>query len=211
MSDIKRLIRDTTAAPLGEIIASVGQGVAEAQKALDSQALAQLEALFRDNDDATALLRQSGWRPTFYTLPDTEGEVKVSLSVSGQGQETRQASSPALLARKARIGLYASPVDAGYQNRFGYQATVGATLKFRIVPVPPPTEIDALAIRAVPDLRGSALEAAGALLDEFQLILAIDEQGTQDGEVLAQQPPPGKLARRGDTVTITLGPGVADD
>jgi len=211
MSDIKRLIRDTTAAPLGEIIASVGQGVAEAQKALDSQALAQLEALYRDNDDATALLRQSGWRPTFYTLPDTEGEVKVSLSVSGQGQQTRQASSPALLSRKARIGLYASPVDAGYQNRFGYQATVGATLKFRIVPVPPPAEIDALAIRAVPDLRGSTLDAAGAMLDEFQLTVAIDERGTQDGKVLAQQPPPGKLARRGDTVTITLGSGVADD
>lgn len=208
MSDIKRLIHDTTAAPLGQIIASVGQGVAEAQRALDEQALAQLEALYRDNDEAMALLRRSGWQPTFYTLPETEGEVKVALSLSGThggtGETTRRASALPGKRGASRIALYAAPVDAGYQNRFGYQATVGASLRFRIVPVPPPAAVEEMPIVAVPRLIGMASEAARELLAEFRLEAAVAPSGSPSGSVLAQDPAPGEVLRRGEVVTLTL-------
>ncbi|SDO70418.1 PASTA domain-containing protein [Halomonas shengliensis] len=206
MSDIKRLIRDTAAAPLGDIIASVGEGVAQAQRALDGQALAQLEALYRDQDEATALLRQSGWRPTFYTIPETEGEVKVALSLGGQGEETTTARSSGILPRKSRVALYGAPVDAGYQNRFGYQATIGASLRFRIVPVPPPGDIDALPIRVVPDLSGSSRDEAAELLAQFGLALTLDAQSPEAGQVVAQRPLPGQMLRQDDVVSVTLGP-----
>ncbi|WP_158294551.1 PASTA domain-containing protein [Halomonas urmiana] len=210
MSDIKRLINDTTAAPLGQIIASVGQGVAQAQRALDEQALAQLQALYWDSDEAMALLRQSGWQPTFYTytLPETEGEVKVALSlsgaVSGKGEATRSASSSRGRPATSRIALYAAPVDAGYQNRFGYQATIGASLRFRIVPVPPPPEIEEMPIVAVPRLISLQRDAAQELLAELRLEMAVDPSGAPLGRVLAQDPSPGEVLRRGDVVTVTL-------
>ena len=207
MSDIKRLINDTTAAPLGQIIASVGQGVAQAQRALDEQALAQLEALYRDSDEAMALLRRSGWQPTFYTLPETEGEVKVALSLSGSNSGKAQATRPAgssLGAGASRIALYAAPVDAGYQNRFGYQATVGATLRFRIVPVPPPPEVEELPIVAVPQLISMQRDTAQELLAEFRLEMEVDPSGAPAGKVLTQVPSPGEVLRRGDSVTVTL-------
>lgn len=208
MSDIKRLINDTTAAPLGQIIASVGQGVAQAQRALDEQALAQLEALYRDSDEAMALLRRSGWQPTFYTLPETEGEVKVALSlsgsISGKGQATRPASSSLGRAGASRIALYAAPVDAGYQNRFGYQATIGASLRFRIVPVPPPPEVEDMPIVAVPRLISMPRDTAQELLAEFRLEMEVDPSGAPSGKVLTQVPSPGEVLRRGDSVTVTL-------
>ncbi|MEQ6918134.1 PASTA domain-containing protein [Halomonas aquatica] len=204
MSDIKRLINDTAAAPLGQIIASVGQGVAQAQRALDEQALAQLEALYQEGDEAMALLRRSGWQPTFYTLPETEGEVKVALSLSGQGEASRQTSSPPGRLAKSRIALYAAPVDAGYQNRFGYQATIGASLRFRIVPVPPPPEAEDLPIVAVPRLVTMPSDEAQQLLSEFRLEMQVDPSGASSGVVLTQVPTPGEVLRRGDIVTVTL-------
>ncbi|WP_108446633.1 PASTA domain-containing protein [Halomonas denitrificans] len=208
MSDIKRLIHDTAAAPLGQIIASVGEGVAQAQRALDEQALAQLEALYRDNDEAMALLRRSGWQPTFYTLPETEGEVKVALSLSGaqggSGKAARPTGVPSGRSLTPRLALYAAPVDAGYQNRFGYQATVGASLRFRIVPVPPPAGVEELPIVAVPQLIGMASAAAQELLAEFRLEATVAPSGAPSGIVAAQDPAPGEVLRRGDVVTLTL-------
>lgn len=209
MSDIKRLIRETTAAPLGQIIASVGQGVAQAQRALDEQALAQLEALYQEGDEAMALLRRSGWQPTFYTLPETEGEVKVALTLSGQGHEAMSQSgaarAPGAIRRK-KIQLHAAPLDAGYQNRYGYQASIGATLRFRIVPVPPPAGLDDLPIMAVPRLISLDINAARELLLEFRLELEVDPNGSASGVVARQLPAPGEMVRGGDRVTVTLHP-----
>lgn len=208
MTDIKRLIHDTAAAPLGEIIASVGQGVAHAQRALDEQALAQLEALYQDNDEVAALMRRSGWQPTFYTLPETEGEVKVALSLSGQdsaGARPSSASAPGGAIRRKGVRMYATPVDAGYQNRFGYQATIGASLRFRIVPVPPPPEVENLPIVAVPRLVSMQSDEAQQLLADFRLEMDVDPSGAPSGVVRTQVPAPGELLRRGDPVSVTLG------
>ena len=54
MPTIKELVSDVMAAPIGELIAAVGQGVAEAQQALDRGSLAQILDIYShaDSDDA---------------------------------------------------------------------------------------------------------------------------------------------------------------
>ncbi|TVR65983.1 MAG: PASTA domain-containing protein [Gemmatimonadales bacterium] len=224
MSDISRLVSDITSAPLGRIIASVGEGVAEAQRALDSQAIGQLLALYSESDEGTRLLRESGWRPTFYTLPETEGEVKVALSLSesnpdeasaGAGPGGSGAPSPsptpipprggALLSARLsrslappRAKLYATPVDGGYRNRFGFEASVSATIRFRIVPVPPPPEADRM--RVVPELVGMGAADAARLLEGFDLLLEAEDGG--DGSIASQVPEPGTVVRAGNTVRV---------
>jgi hypothetical protein len=145
MSEVSRIVDAVAAAPLGQIIAAVGEGVAEAQRALDAQALESLLALYADGaetDRGTRLLREIGWRPTFYALPETECEVRVALSVSG-GHEAGTAKAASRMPAPAR--LYATPVDGTYSNRFGFDGTVSATVRFRIVPVPPPPGAELLA------------------------------------------------------------------
>ena len=238
MSEIGRLVDDITAAPLGRIIASVGEGIAEAQRALDSQAIEQVLALYANNDDATRLLREIGWRPTFYTLPETEGEVRVALSLSsaegdgrppprpisgggaaspvsggtagGAGESARAQGgttlSPSLTRSLLRRSptLYATPVDGGYQNRYGFQGSVSATVRFRIVPVPPPPEADR--IRVVPDLTGMELPAALRLVEGFELGLEVagEASGTSGTRILSQDPDPGSLTRSGELIRVQV-------
>ena len=230
MSEISRLVSDITAAPLGRIIASVGEGVADAQRALDSQAIEQLLALYSQNDEGTRLLRETGWRPTFYSLPDTEGEVKVALSLSqsepdggsgpGEGPaslpglgggslpssvDTGRAStrSPTSFGRTLAVRptkLYATPVDGSYRNRFGFEGSVSATIRFRIVPVPPPPEADRM--RVVPDLEGMQVAEAARLLEGFDLRLETEEG--DDPRIVGQSPDPGTVVRVGDVVRIEV-------
>lgn len=228
MTDIKRLVSDVTAAPLGEIIAAVGDGVATAQRALDDQAIQQVLALYADGDEAVRLLRESGWRPTFYAIPQAEGEIKVSLVVSGsttasrspgeQSTTVRPAPLPSepvstLLAGQARMSsmlapkLYATPVDAGYKNRYDYEGSVTATVKFRIVPVPAPPGVEQ--IRRVPNLISLSAVLATERLDQFDLVIEFaemtDNEGRDDVAVIHQDPGPGERVRSGDVVIATLG------
>ncbi|MFN2331480.1 MAG: hypothetical protein ABR580_06385 [Halomonas sp.] len=228
MTDIKRLVNDVTAAPLAEIIAAVGNGVATAQRALDDQAIQQVLELYADGDEAVRLLRESGWRPTFYAIPEAEGEIKVSLVVSGSTTASRSTGAEAMtmaprspatqpasapLATKGRMSsmlspkLYATPVDAGYQNRYDYEGSVSATIKFRIVPVPAPPGAEQ--IRRVPNLIPLSAAVATERLEQFDLVIEfagmIDSADADGVGVIHQAPLPGERLRSGDVVTATLG------
>lgn len=88
MSELSNLIKDVVASPLGEVIAAVGQGVAEAQQALDEGSLAKtLEIYSESGAEGLRLLREIGYAPTFYTLPETIGEVRVAMRL-GNNQNT---------------------------------------------------------------------------------------------------------------------------
>jgi hypothetical protein len=227
MSTLKNLIGDIVASPLGQVIAQVGQGVADAQMALDEASLAKVLEIYGEGDDeALALLRSIGYRPTFYTLPDTTGEVRVALRIGNGAQGTGNAkavkpvpatSVASLRAVPARAGLsalprrmYAAPVDAAYANAYGYQADIAAKLTFRIVPVPPPDGADEL--RIVPDLTGRSPSAAGAALDALGLGAVLrDADGavvetTADTDVVFEQTPAaGQILRLDDDVTLRIG------
>lgn len=97
MTDYRELIKSTLAAPMGDIIASVGQGVASAQAALDEGSLATLLDIYSEGgDEKIQLLRDIGYQPTFYALPETTGELQIALTVGQSSHSTSTPVSPAV-------------------------------------------------------------------------------------------------------------------
>ncbi|MNJ83955.1 PASTA domain protein [compost metagenome] len=152
-----QLFSELLGSPLGELISSVGQGVGDAQAALDQGALEQTLDIYdiskdeeRTEDELKllSLIREIGYQPTFYTIPETEVEAQISLSLDLKSQQ----SSPIGGSPLSKYKINATPLNAGNVNRFGLQANAMAKLKFKIVPVPPPQNISE--IRNVPDLSG---------------------------------------------------------
>lgn len=184
-NELTALMQDVLASPLGDVIASVGQGVAAAQQALDEASVAKTLEIYREGGDAmVALLRDIGYRPTFYVLPETTGEVSVSMRLAGSNSGTAPTSgpvasalNPAIAARALqRVRTYVTPVDAGFANRYGFTASASAKLTFKIVPVPPPDGIDQA--RVMPDLAGRTIGDALLVLDMLDLAVRIvDKDG----------------------------------
>lgn len=216
-SALSSLVSDVVASPLGDVIASVGEGVAAAQRALDEGSLAQTLAIYSEQGDAgLQMLREIGYQPTFYSLPETTGEVTVSLTLGNTASQNGAAASPSGLRGAAPTGAgilatrsraYVTPVDAGFANRYGYSAQVSAKLNFKIVPVPPPAGSEDL--RLVPDLAGVPLPEARARLSALGLLVAFQAEAPKpdaeaDHKVSRTEPPAGLLTRVGATVTITL-------
>jgi hypothetical protein len=221
MSELANIIADVVASPLGEVIAAVGQGVADAQQALDEGSLAKtLEIYSEGGSELLQMLRDIGYNPTFYTLPETTGEVRIALRLGSN--QTSAPAVPQVNANLARLGLnlpaltnklYATPVDAGYANRFGFQADISAKLTFKIVPVPAPSGVEEL--RVVPNLLNATVANANARLAALKLaVLFIDEQGnpqasTDDNQIVIGQTPSGigdrpAILRAGQAVTLQL-------
>lgn len=200
--DLKTVLSDGFAAPLGDVIAAVGRGVAEAQLALDRASMDTTLALYDQGGDAAlATFREIGYRPTFYALPETSCEVQISMRVGGSGA----ADGSAAAARS-----YVTPVDAGFANRFGYQGQASAKLVFKIVAVPPPAVLEDS--RPVPLVTGRIGDAAAVLLgDAGFAVELLDHRGqpataqqTAARQVLTQRPAALGLAAKGSTVTLTL-------
>jgi hypothetical protein len=210
-TDLSKLVSDVTAAPLGDVIAAVGAGVAAAQAALDAGSLAQTLEIYSESGDAgLAMLRDIGYRPTFYTLPETTGEMQVSLRLSsGQAQNGAAPVPRPLLGTAMRSRMYATPVDAGFRNQFGFDAQVTAKLTFKIVPVPPPLAMED--IRVVPALPGRTLAEAQLVLETLGLAAtAVDQAGAAIAEpkpeatIVKTDPAAQTITPAGSTITLTL-------
>lgn len=150
-----QLFSELLGGPLGDLISSVGQGVGDAQAALDQGALEQTLEIYdiskdedRTNEELKllGLIREMGYHPTFYTIPETEVEAQISLSLDLKSEQSSPAGGYAI----SKYKINATPMNAGNVNRFGVQANAMAKLKFKIVPVPPPQNISE--IRNVPNL-----------------------------------------------------------
>ena len=203
------LLAESVAAPLGEVIAAVGHGVAEAQRALDESALAATLAIYEEQGDAgMALLREIGYRPTFYVLPDTACEVQVSMRIGGSGSADGSAGTARTPGAIGKGRTYVTPVDAGFQQRYGFQATAAAKLTFRIVPVPPPSALDDA--RPMPALIGRAAPDALAALNRLGLAAdLVDKDGktitdAAGRKVTAQAIDAGRLAPLADPMRLTV-------
>ncbi|MES2442983.1 MAG: PASTA domain-containing protein [Pseudomonadota bacterium] len=217
-NEITALMQDVLASPLGDVIASVGRGVAEAQQALDEGSVAKTLEIYREGGDAMiAILRDIGYRPTFYVLPETTGEVAVSLRLSGGNTQSAAASTPAaralnpaIAARAApAVRTYVTPVDAAFANRYSYNATASAKLVFKIVPVPPPEGMDRA--RVMPDLTGRKIGEALLVLDMLDLPARIvDKSGNAVAEpdknavVNQTAPEASAIVTTSDEVVVTL-------
>lgn len=220
MPNIKDLVSDVLAAPIGEIIAAVGQGVADAQQALDRGSLAQLLEIYGHADtDELKLLQQIGYQPTFYALPETTGEIQVALSISGQTSNspapvravpTKSALITRLQPRMQAAKLYAAPVNADLTNRYGFESSAAARISFKIVPVPAPGQ--ASDIRVIPNLVGMTVGAAQQLTAQLDLeMITTDPTGKRledakaTAKITGQQPAAGDIVLAGNELQAQLG------
>jgi hypothetical protein len=129
------------AMPFDEMIASMGTGIAEAQRKLDeisfeiTKMMSGTEAKYRirlsDSADARSYsLLELGFAPTFYQFVDTVLEVKVAFSMSS---ETSNSGSEG-----GKYQAKSTPVDATYSNRFQYPVEGSSVMRTKLVTVPPP-------------------------------------------------------------------------
>ncbi len=143
-------VADTLSAPLGEFISAVGKGVADAQQAMDLRTAETFKAIHKGDDKTLELLRQLGYQPTWYKIPEVEASIQVSLNISGSS--TNQQNGAATQTEgSAPIKLYAAPMDADYANRYNYNLSATSQLKFKIVPVPPSTK--AAGMKVIPAIK----------------------------------------------------------
>lgn len=248
MTDDPLRYLEALSAPMGDLIASVGRGVAEAQQALDMGSLGALLAIYSDpdtSDETLALLREIDYRPTFYAIPEVTSELTVALTITGQSSSTASATAgsvaaplaaapPAAAAAAAMVAaapaptgfaralaplsetaprLYVAPVDASYQNRYGFDLRATSSIKFKIVPVPPPSQADLL--RVVPNLVGRSFAESRTLLELYRLGWSQPAPAAGDPPpadpadtdvVLTQSVAPGSLLRAGEGLVLTFGP-----
>ena len=124
---------DTPTAPLGELIIAIGRSVAVAQATLDGRVLEHFGAIYDQSAAAFEPLRAIRYQPTWYQVSEATAQIALALTVTrSQGR-----------SQAARRDVLAAPVDGEYQSRFTYRHQSASSLKFRIVPVPPPGALNA--------------------------------------------------------------------
>jgi hypothetical protein len=187
-------ISETMAAPLGDLIAAVGRGLAGAQQSLDMGTIETLKALYSGDDANLEIMRQLGWQPTWYRIPELAAELTLSLSVSAT--EVGSGQGP------GAIQLHASTMDASYTNRYDYDLQAASVVKFKIVAVPPAVELTDR--RMVPALKGRTLEEVRQRLAGLGIPFQIEEGATPPptAQVLDTRPGAGELLAAGEKLTL---------
>ncbi|MEJ6951285.1 DUF4332 domain-containing protein [Natronospora cellulosivora (SeqCode)] len=174
-----------------QIIVSIGEGIAEAQQALDFNAIETQKTINNDEE-----LRNSGIAATFYTMPETNFSLKMNYTVKRQASKNGKVNNNILI----------SPINARYQNLFKMTLSSQSELNVKFVPTPPPPTISQIII--VPDLISmNYSQAKKVLLDsnliigETKLIEGIPENG-ESSEIVEQTPIAGSEARFNDKVNF---------
>jgi hypothetical protein len=126
-------IEEVLLRPLGDVLAKVGEGVAQAQRAMDLNSLATQTLI--DNDP---VLSEYGLQATWYHMPEVTLELKMSLTLK---RETRTDASGRV--RLSKLSMLAAPHNAKVQNTLGLDVQGTSTVKARIVSVPPPPRPEA--------------------------------------------------------------------
>jgi hypothetical protein len=212
-------VKDAFAAPLGDFIAAIGEGVGEAQAALDEGSLRQTLEIYNSDPDKGSetlkMLREVGYQPTFYTIPKTTAKAKISLSISQQST-----SNSIQTGRAFRPKMYATPVNASNSNKYKLGLNATAEIQFDIVPVPPS---EAQIIRFLPNIikkedeNGNMVNRTFAeiktLLTEYGLGLEfgenVDEETLSDESTFDTQLPAfdankPSMIRADDVVTLDV-------
>lgn len=165
---------EASALPFGEFIASVGKGIGEAQRDLDLGSAALFQQIYSEQGEAgLKALRDMGYIPNWYQIPELNAELKLALSISSR--RTQSGSS--------RMRLYANSVDAGYSNQFGYSAQVASKIAFKVVPVPPPSGY------IVPQLVGLSYSEAAARLQVLGIPHQTSLEDVPDDAIISDQAP----------------------
>ena len=122
------------AAPIDSLIIALGQGISQAQQALDKNSIQSQQAI-----DADPVLSQYGLQATWYQFPSVSMELKLSLSIAQDQTSSTPSSAPAGLAINALpLRIVAQPLSASFQTHFTYDAQAASQVNVTIAPVPGP-------------------------------------------------------------------------
>jgi hypothetical protein len=194
-NDATKFLSEIFSIPIGDMIASVGQGVATAQAALDEASIkSTLEIYSTSGDQGLQLLRSIGYQPTFYAIPRATGKMSVALSMFSETTSTG-----------SQLRLMASPMNPNISNKYGFNGSASAEVTFDIVPIPPNEQI-----RQTPGLVGLPAEQAATTLRELGLDPVFVDSGgmavatLQNHSVKAQSPAPSSIVKLASVVTLTV-------
>lgn len=185
---------DTLSAPLGDLIIAVGQGVAEAQQAMDAQAINNFKSIHdsSNGDQALAMLQKLGYQPTWYQIPEATADLSVSLHIDAVAHK----------AGDKHHLLHGTPVDAHYTNRYSYDINAASRLTFRIVPVPPSSQ--AAEMKMVPNVDGQTFARARQKLEEKNIPYQADSSLTDDNTIVTTEPAAGEILLAGQVVQLSV-------
>ena len=163
--------------PFGDMVASLGMAIAQAQCALDHNSIEILkmmgeadtvslptiksmkysgnELTVEDDVFSTSMIG-AGFQPTFYQFAETVIEVKMAISMSQETSSERKTKTTETTNKKSfwrtKSTARTTTVDATYSSKYNYSAEGSSLLRTRLVPVPP----NAI-IAQVIDLRNQAM------------------------------------------------------
>ena len=195
--DAPRLL-DALSAPMGDLIRSIGESVASAQRDMDAQTIAFLQQIYTANSGLYYEIQRIGYRPTWYHIPEVEAELQVALTVSGNHEQTNQGGAAAPLSR---VRAYVAPVDAAYTSKFNYELSASSKLKFRIVPIPESPAMEQ--VRVVPAVVGLTVPQARERLEIAAVPHEFPDTAVDTDIVDTQTPEGGALLEPGQTVILT--------
>jgi len=191
-------IGDALAAPLGEFIASIGKGVAEAQQSMDIKTVETFTKIYGDSDDKRLqILRDLGYKPTWYKIPEVEAKVTISLNISGKSGAENAGGS-------GKIQMYVTPMDAGYANKYDYNLKAASQLTFKIVPVPPSPKAEEM--KVLPDINAYRYKNAVALLESMGIAHDLEpgQIANDDYYIASTTPSQGEVVFPGQKVNLKI-------
>ena len=166
---------------VGDVISSVGRGIADAQHALDMNAIMTQQQINNDDD-----LRVWGVSAQWYTIPEATVNLKMNYQII---RESVEEGTIAAGTRK-ETRLLVSPINAKYTNTFKVSETLQSELNLKFLPIPAPTRWTEQII--VPNFIGMTLAetkeqiaAIGMKLGSVKLEEGVSES---DGVVASQSP-----------------------
>lgn len=139
--------------PLAALIEQLGLSIANAQFALDRNAIA-IARMLADPDHGLQLpgdsrvrsMLELGFTPSFYHLTEATIEARVAFSIGQSSQVSVGASAVGY------VGFFAASVNASYSQKYSFEATASSAISAKFVSIPPPTVFQEL-LRASVDAR----------------------------------------------------------
>jgi len=112
---------------IADLVRDIAAGIADAQKALDQASLAMVKQIETDKDFLA--LKNIGYQPTWYVIPEATAEVKVTFHLEKE-------------MKAGKRGFFLLPFNAKEQTTTKFREEGVSQLKLRIVPTPPPANAD---------------------------------------------------------------------
>ena len=152
--------QELASVPIGDMITSLGIGIARAQFELDqtSADIARMMSGINPDDRVqfggqSLSLIELGFTPTFYQFIESTIEVKIvvnmEISSSSEVKSNTKTASTELKSGwswwyggKAKISATTTTVDAKYSNKYDYSVEGSSLVKTKLVPVPPPAILE---------------------------------------------------------------------